>query len=317
MAQPSLGDVHVDQALTDFSVAYFQDDPRFIARQFAPVVPSAKQSNKYYVYTKAETLRTDAQKRAPGTKAARRTHKLSTDTFFCDVYSIAEAVSEQVLANADPAIDPEEDAAEQLAQDIKIRMEVDFATAAFGTSIWGTDVTGGTNFTKWSDPSSTPIEDLATGCDTVDGESGHMPNTLLIGADVWRELRHHPDIIARLPDNAPRIATTSFLGNLLDLDRVLIARAIRNTAQEGLTASYSRIMSDGALLAYVDPSPGLKRPTAMRMFTWSGLAGMSEGIRTKRFDLPEQDAYPLVETDAAYDFKVTGSDLGYFFTDAV
>ncbi len=76
-------------------------------------------------------------------------------------------------------------------------------------------------------------------------------------------------------------------------------------------------MSDGALLAYVDPNPGLKRPTAMRMFAWTGLAGMVEGVRTKTFEIPHEDAFPLVETDAAFDFKVTGSDLGYFLTDTV
>lgn len=317
MAEPSLGDVHVDAALTDFSVGYFQNRDRFVARQFAPIVPSGKQSDKYYVYTKSETLRTDAQKRAPNTEAAVRTYKLSTDNFFCDVFSIASDVSEQIRANADPALDPEEDAAQICMDDMIIRMEVDFATAAFGTSIWGTDVTGGTNFTKWSDPASTPIEDFATGIDTVDAATGFEPNTLLMGAAVWRELRHHPDIIARLPDNAPRMATTAFLANLLDLDRVLIAKGIRNTAKEGATASYSRILGSHALLAHVNPSAGLKQATAMKTFVWSGLLGSTDGLRTKRLEMPWKDALPRVETDAAFDYKITGSDLGYFFSTAV
>lgn len=316
MAEPSLGDVHVDQALTDWSVAYFQSSDRFIARRFSPTLGVSKQSNKYYVYTKADTLRSDAQKRAPGTEAAVRTFKLSTDTYFCDVYSIAYDVSEQVRANSDPAIDLERDAAEQNAQDMMIRMEIDFAAAAFVTGVWGTDVVGGTNFTKWSDPSSTPIEDIATGQDTLD-QTGFEANTLLITGDVWTELRHHPDIIARLPDNAPRITTPQFLANLLDIDNVWIARAVRNTAEEGATASYSRVMSDGALLAHINPNPGLKTPTAMRTMTWSGLVGSEDGMRTKRFEMPWKDAIPRVETDAAYDFKIVASDLGYFFSDAV
>lgn len=316
MAEPSLGDVHVDQALTDTSVAFFQSDDRFIARQFSPPLPVAKQSNKYYVYTRADTLRSDAEKRAPNTEAAVRTFTLSTDQYFCDVYSIAHDISEQVRANADPAIDLEDDAAQQNAQDIMIRMEVDFAAAAFVTGVWTTDVVGGTNFTKWGDPSSTPIEDFATGLDTVD-QTGFPANSLLLGADVWTKLRHHPDLIARLPDNAPRIATTAFLANLLDLDRVLVARAVRNTAAEGLTASYSRIVSDAALLAHVNPAAGLKTPTAMRTMTWSGLVGAADGVRTKRFEMPWKDAIPRVETDAAYDFKIVAADLGYFFSDAV
>lgn len=317
MAQPSLADVHVDAALTDFSVAFFQDAERFVARQFSPIVQSGKQSDKYFVYDKDETLRTDAVKRAPGTEAAVRNYKLSTDNFFCDVYSIASDVSEQIRANSDPQLDPEEDAAKLTMGDIMMRMEVDFAAAAFATGIWDTNVVGTTDFVKWSDPSSTPIEDIVTGVETVGDNTGFDPNSLLLGSNVWTKLRHHPDLVARLPDNAPRIATRDFLANLLDIDRVLVAKAVRNTAQEGVTASIGRILGENALLAFVDPNPGLRSATAMRTFVWSGLLGSTDGIRTKRMDIAHKDAFPRVETDAAFDFKITASELGYFFSDAV
>ncbi len=319
MAEPGLSDVHQDQALTDFTVAYFQDlESTAVGGQFAPAVPVGKQSNKYYVYDKAETMRTDAQKRAPNTEAAVRNYTLSTGSYFCDVYSIASDVSEQVRANADAALDVEEDAARVCAEDIRLRMEMDFATAAFATGIWGTDVVGSTDFTKWSNASSSPIDDVATGSNTVEEATGRTPNTLVIGAKVLNTgLRNHPDIIARLPDNAPRVTTSSFLANLFGVERVLIAKAIRNTADEGATGSYSRILGNHVLLAYVDPSPGLRIPTAMRRFTWSGLVGSEDGLRTKRMEMPWKDALPRVETDAAYDYKVTGSDLGYFLSAAV
>ena len=176
MAQPSLADVHIDAALTDFSVAFFQDADKFVARQFSPVVPVGKQSDKYFIYDKAETLRTDAVKRAPGTEAAVRNYKLSTGNFFCDVYSIASDVSEQIRANSDPALDPEEDAAKLTMGDIMMRMEVDFAAAAFATSIWDTNVVGTTNFVKWNDPSSVPITDISTGIETIGDNTGFDPN---------------------------------------------------------------------------------------------------------------------------------------------
>ena len=54
MAEPGLSDVHVDAALTDFTTAYFQQEEAFISTQFAPAAPSRHQSNKYFVYDKAE-----------------------------------------------------------------------------------------------------------------------------------------------------------------------------------------------------------------------------------------------------------------------
>jgi len=317
MPEPGLGDVHVDAALTDFSVAYFQDPANFAARAFSPTVPVGKQSDKYYVMDKEHTLRTDSQERAPGTEAPTRDYQLSTDSYFCNVKSIAINVSEQIRANADPALDMEEDAARVLADDMKMRIEVDFATAAFATSIWGTDVVGTTDFTKWSNAASTQLEDIATGVETVEAATGRTPNRLLIGAAVWRHLKNHPDVIARISNDTTRIGTQALLAQLVGVDQVLVSKAIRNTADEGATAAYSRILGSNALLAHVDPNAGLRSTTAMKTFVWSGLVGSSDGIRTKRFDIPKEDAFPRVETDASYDFKVTASDLGYFFSAAI
>lgn len=318
MAEPGLSDVHVDAALTDFTTAYFQREESFISTQFAPVAPSGQQSNKYYIYDKAETMRSDARLRAPNTEAPVRNYTLSKGSFFCDVFSIASDVSEQVRANADPALDVEEDAARICAEDIRLKRESAFATAAFSSGVWGTTVTGTTDFVKWNDPAGSPIEDVAAGVEAVEAETGYTPNTLVIGAKVLNTgLRTHPDILARLPDNAPRVVRNEFLAALFGVERVLVAKAIQNTAQEGETGSYSRILGNHALLAYVNPTPGLRLPTAMRMFVWSGLIGSENGMRTKRMEMPWKDAMPRVETDATWDFKVTGSDLGYFFSTAV
>ncbi len=315
MAEPTLHDVHVDQALTDFSVAYFQEPGAFVARQVFPIVPVAQKSNKYYVYDKAATMRTDAAKRAPGTEAAVRHYTLSTATYDCDVYSVAVDVSEQEAANADAALDPESDAARVTVQDINIRMDVDWATAAFSTGIWATESTA-----TWNTSTGDPIGDIQTGIKTVLQNTGFRPNTLVLGPDSWYTgLWSSTAIIGRLPDNAPRIVTAQFIGNLFDLDRVFIAESIRNTAQEDSTGDPTMAFNftDHALLAYVDPNPGLRSPTAGRTFMWSGLTGSADGLRTKRMNLAWKDAMPRVETDAAYDFKVTGSDLGYLIKDTV
>jgi hypothetical protein len=318
MAEPGLADVHVDAPLTDVTTAYFLEGAnRFAWSQVFPMVNSPKQSNKYYVFDKADLFRTEARKRAPNTEAPVRDYGLSTDTFFCDVRAVAFDVSEQVVANADPALDVEEDAARVLAQDMNIALEVDWAAAAFAGSLWGTTVTGNTNFTYWSDAAATPIEDITTGIKTVLLATGYKPNTLVLGPDAWYTgLANHPDIIARLPDNAPKVSTPGFLANLFNIDRVIIADAIRNTAIEGATASYSALLGKHALLCYVPASAGLRTPAAGYSFNWSGLVGPG-GVRTKRIEIPEKDAYPRVEVETALDFKIVGSDLGYFFSGVV
>lgn len=322
MAQPTVDDLHVDAPLTDFALNYFQSPSKYVATQAAPIVRVAKRSNKYNVFSKADQLRSDAQLRGPGTKAARRTWALSRETYYCDVFAIAVPVSEQQVANQDPGIDVEERGTKLTIQDIRTKMEQDFASTFFATSVWDTDKVGGTDFTKFSDPSSDPIEQLANAVQ-ITAKQGFAANTLLLGFETWwgdgtnPGLKNHPDLIARLADNAPRIVTPSILQAALEVDNVFIAQSVRNTAQEGLTASYSFNLADSALMAYVDTASQNDTPTSMATFMWTGLVGNSDGVRTKRIMLPAEDAMPLIETDVAYDFKVTDSSLGVFFSDCI
>src|SRR5665811_1127878 len=151
MPQPTLNDIHIDSALTDFSVAYFQDASKFAAPNVFPITNVAQRSGKYHVFDRAELNRSDTQKRAPNTESAVRTYKLSTDSYFCEVYSIAVDVSEQETANADQGLDPEEQAALVTVQDMRIAMDQAWTQAAFTTGIWATESTATWN-TSTGDP---------------------------------------------------------------------------------------------------------------------------------------------------------------------
>ncbi len=306
MPEPTLSDIHVDSALTDFSLSYFQQADKYVAPNVFPTVNVAQRSNKYYTYTKADLLRSDATKRAPGTESTVRSYKLSTDDYFCEVYSIAIDVSEQERANADPALDPEEDAARVTTQDIMIMRDRVWSAAAFTTGIWATETTA-----TWHLSTGDVVGDLQTGILTMIQDTGYRPNTLVLGAEAWYSgLWSSTAIIDRLPDNAPRIVTEGFISDLFGFDRVFILEGVEVTADEGTTGSSPAfIHEDHALLLYVDPGAGLRDVTAGKTFNWSGLTGGGGGIRTKRIDTPLRDAV-RVETDSAFDFKVVATDLG-------
>lgn len=312
MPEPTLSDIHIDSALTDFSLAYFQQSERFVAPSIFPITAVSKRSDKYFTYDKAELMRSDAKKRAPNTESAVRTYKLSNDNYHCEVYSIAVDVSEQERANADPALDPEEDAARIATQDIQIAMDRQWTNAAFTTGIWGTESTA-----TWNTSSGDVVGDLQTGIVAMLEATGQRPNTLVLGAESWYEgLWTSTQLLARLPDNAPRIITPQFMKDLFGFDRVFILDTVEQVV-ESSTGAPAFIHTDHALLAYVDPSAGLRSPTAGKTFMWSGLTGGGGGIRTKRLEMPWKDAMPRVEVDAAFDFKVVATDLGYLLKHTV
>lgn len=309
MASPGVADVHVDAALTSYSRAYFHSPNDFIWNKVAPLVGVPKQSDRYYIYTLADTARTDAQKRAPGTEIALRDYTLSNTPYFCDVVGVGMDISEQVTANADPALDPEADAMRVLIEDLNIYMEQQWAATFFVTGVWGTS----NNAQNWADDASDPIGALLTAKSTIRQNTGFQPNTLILGATAWENaLANHPDILSRIPAQMPAAATPEFLGQLVGLN-VLVAGTIRNTAAENLTASYSDNLGGHALVCYVEPNPGLRSQTSMITFNWTALTGAADGIRAKRYDIPQTDAFPRLEVEIAFDQVLTASDMGYWF----
>lgn len=318
MPQPTSSDVHVDAILTNISVAYIQEQGNFIANRVFPSVPVEKQSDKYFKYTKGDWFRDEAQLRAPSTESAGSGYNLSTDTYSTSVYAFHKDVDDQVRANADSPINPDRDATQFVTQRMMLRQEIDWNTNYFTTGVWDTDVTGGSNFTQWSNyTSSDPIEDIETGKSTILTNTGFMPNTLVLGYDVFRQLRHHPDIVDRIKYTSSEVPAEGILGRLFGVDRVLVTRAIKNSGAEGASDSFAQIHGKNAALYYVAPSPGLLTPSAGYQFTWRGVSdGMGQNIGITRFRMPELRA-DRIEAQMAWDFKVVSTDLGYFFSSCV
>ena len=308
---------HIDAALTDFSIAYMQDANGFIARRMFPAVGSAHQTDNYYTYSKADMNRADATKYDGSGPTAGKTFGLASNPYSINVWALHYDVSEHERANADPVIDPEEDAVMAVAQDLMITEDREWASAAFSTGVWGTDVVGGTNFTQFDDAASNPIETLRTGVTTILQNTGRLPNKLGMGHEAWSEgLADHPDVLDRIKHTQTGVVTEDLVAQILGLDEVLVGQGIRNTAQEGLTGSYSFNLGKNALLIHSNGG-GKKTPTAGRTFVWSGLTGNAQGVMTKRYEIPEEGAYPRIEQHNTFVHKVTASDLGYYLSGVV
>jgi hypothetical protein len=324
MPQPSINQVHVDAILTNASVAYIQSADNFIATKVFPIVPVDKQSNLYFKYTKEDWFRDDARLRADGSEAATSGYGLSTDSYYADVYAIKKAVGDQTMANFDNPLDPMRDAAKFTAQLIMNRMEQDFVSSYFTTGIWGTDATGvaGTpstgEFKQWSDlANSDPIQDIEAGKAKILRTTGFEPNKLVLGYDAYSTLRNHPDIIDRVKYTGREVPDTTYLAQLFGVDEVLVAKAVKNTANEGQTGSFSFTFGKAALLVHSAPSPSLLTPSAGYSFQWRGVSeGLGLTVGTKQYRL-EQNAATYIESQVAFDNKLVAADLGYFFASCV
>jgi len=324
MPQPTQSQVHVDAILTNISVAYMQRAENFIADKVFPVVPVDKQSDKYFTYTKNDWLRDEAQVRADGTESVGSGYNIGTDTYYADVWAIHKDVGDQTRANADAPINVDREAAEFVTHRLLLRRELQFVTDFMSDGVWGTSATGVASgastdeFVQWNNyTTSDPIEDIEAAKSDILSVTGMEANTLVLGYDVFRQLKNHPDLVDRIKYTSSQTITEDMLARMFDIERVLVSKAIKATNAEGATGAYDFATGKSALLCHVAPSPGLLTPSAGYTFQWTGVSqGLGATIGTSSFRLESLKA-TRIEAEVAFDNKIIGSDLGYYFGSAV
>jgi len=311
MPNPSSFDVHVDAILTNMSVAYMQEAYAFVASRAFPQVQVAKQTDKYFVYDQADFFRDQVQRRADGTQSAGTGYSLSTASYSAEVYALHKDIGDQTRANADDPLDMDMDATRFLTQQMLIRQEVEWASAAFTTGIWDSNVTPGV---LWDAANSTPIANIETGKNAVLTATGYVPNTVIMSYKVFSALMDNADIVDRIKYTSTDSVSEDLLARLFNVDRVLIMAGTYNTAANGATASYSQIGDKDVLLCYVPENPGLMQPSAGYTMVWNGVSsGMGTSSAISRFRLEAEKA-DRIEIEAAWDTKIVSSALGYFLS---
>lgn len=321
MPQPNRNQLHLDALLSDLSVAYIQAQTQFVAPIVFPMVPVAKQSDKYNVYRKDDWFRDEAKPRADGTESAGSGYNLDREGYDCEVNAFHKDIGYQSRANADGGIDLDDEAVRFVTNRMLLRMEVDWATKFFSTGKWAKDITGvadtpveGTSAVKWSDyETSDPREDIEAGKEGVLSTTGFEANTLVLGYSTFRKLKSHPDIREQVKYTSSATVTAEILAAMFDIERVLVCKSVRATNKEGGTPTYAFNHGKHALLCHVAPSPGLLTPSAGYTFGWDGVSGgMGSSVGVSNFHIDHLKA-DRVEAEAAWDHKVVGSDLGWFW----
>ena len=326
--KPTVADSHVNAALTAISVAYVQDQTRFVADRVFPVVQVQKQSDRYFIYDRGDFNRDEMELRAPGTESAGAGYRLdNTPTYYAGKYSLHKDVPDELLANSDAVLNPMRDATLFLTQKALLKREKMFA-ANYMAANWTSNFSGvasgqswaGNTILQWNDANSTPIEDVRKAGTTILERTGFAPNVLVIGKPVYDALADHPDIVDRIKygqtPGSPASVTLQALASLFDVERVEVMSAIENTANEGLSATHAFVGGKKALLCYAAPNPGLMTPSAGYTFMWSGLMGGATGQRVRSFRMEHLEA-TRVEIDTAFDQKLVAADLGFYIATAV
>jgi len=320
VTNPTAGDVHVNAPLTNFGQKYLLNASSFIASRAMPNIPVAKQSDLYYEFNKGDFLRDEAAQRADGTESAGGGFRLSTTPYYANVYAFHKDITDRQRANQDVQVRLDQSASQWVIQKLLIKRELLFTSSYISSGKWATDKTL-TADEKWDNALSDPIQQIREGKRTVQGQTGMRPNKMVIARDAYDALLDNDAIVGRIAGGAtvalPAMVQKQRLTELLELEEIYVLDGIYNSAKANLadpTAATIGFMSTGtALLYYAPSSVNLDEPTAGSQFSWTGFTGATDsGQRIKRFRM-ENLSSDRVEGEMAFDYKLVGSELGYFF----
>lgn len=322
------GTLHVDRYLTNYSVMFVQRQGVFISQRAASVIPVQKQTDKFVSYDRGYFWRDESEPRPLGGRPHQVGYKIGEGTYSATEYALEHVVDDRQRANADDPIRLDENATTLLTQKHLIKQDRVWAENFFKTGVWTTDVEGRAStpseandeFLQFDDASSDPVGVIDRYKDKIMELTGFMPNSLVLGSDVKRTLRSHPDITDRIKHTQLGVAENDLLASLFGVDSVTVARSVYNAAAEGATDDFQFIADKKAMwLGYIEPNPGLDSPTAIANFAWVGLIpGLTNAIggvmETGRDDRAHSDYF---QNRMAWDLQQVSADLGVFFNDAV
>jgi hypothetical protein len=304
------------------SIGYMNE--MYIAKTIFPPVLVNSRSDIIPKYDQSYWFRDEAAELAPMQAPPVTGYEVDlTDTYFCRKYGLAHAIPDESRANTDAPFDVDVDGTYFLVDRMDAKYERSFVTDFWKAGVWGTDWTGGSTFTKWSDyTDGTPIVDIREAKRTIRRKIARNPNNLVLGDLTWDVLADAPDMLERIKygsSNAtPAIVTPNLVAQLLELESIKIGTSIYTASPEGTaeaSVTYSADWDDDALLLYQPPRPSLRTPAAGYTFVWKTVFGTQRYIRRRREPLAEMG--DLLEIIEFWDMKVTAANAGLFMADAV
>jgi hypothetical protein len=245
------------------AIALAYKNREFIADAVLPRMEVSERSFKWDLRTRDEAFT------VPSTLVGRKGQPSEVEftaveqTSSVSDYGLDDVVPYEDIESAasKPGLDPLGRATEGTAELLALDRERRVANIVFATGTYPTaNKTTLAGAAQWSDPASDPTTAIMTA-----KESSLVDyNTLVMGSQVWLQLRKNPKIIAAVfaanGGNASvgGYASLQAVADLFEVERILIGRAWINSAKPGQTGVLARIWGKSAALLRISSLAGLR-----------------------------------------------------------
>lgn len=317
-------DVHIDAPLSALGVRAFNDQVDLIASQLFPIIGVPQRSDKYYVIPKENWLRIPNTKRSPGARPRVVDYAVSSDSYYADNFALETETPLEVLANADRAVQVRNGKTRflmgLLGRDLENRAATLVNTANVGASV---SFTNTNSVFKVSNISGDIISAVDSAHARIQQNTGLIANIMVVDWNVFSLLRRNALILDMYKYSRGGVVKEEELRNVFRVDRILVSKAIKNTAPEAAaqfaSASMSSIWGNKIFLGYVDPSAASAENSEVTTyglgFRWTdpelgapmAVQRWVDPHRSKKVEYISADYYQVE--------KVIARDLGYLMVD--
>lgn len=309
MSQIKVGDVHVDQVLTNLSIGYHPFG--MVAERVAKVVPVKKESDKYYIWNRDTAFRVDStgsmSLRADGTESKEIDFGLSTATYSAEEYALKALITDRQKDNADDILKLRESKMRRLQDLILLEQEIRVATLLTTAGNWDAANTS-TPGVKWDAAASVTIEkNIDDAKEVVRAAIGLEPNTIVIPAPIAKVAKRDSSIRELIKYTQNDLLVNGDLPPTMFGMNVIIPGATYATAAEGASSqTYSSVYGESVILLYVSPEPVIDAPDSVKIFR-------SQEFLTRAWR-EEKLRGEYIEPSLIQDEVITSNISGYLYT---
>lgn len=311
-------DVHADIPLSNFAVSAFnRQRDQYVAAQILPAVTVGKQNDRYYKIEKGAFLRAPDTKRSRGTPANRVKWQVSSETYYAENYALAGEIPIEDITNSDAPVRLRENTVDLVVQNLL----QDYEQRA--SDLLTTSGNLGNTFavsSAWNDvANSNPIIDVKSAHAYIRQQTGLIANTLLMDWDSWQDVRRNANVAELFKYTEQGLNSPGVIANVFEVDRIIIGRAVKNTAPEGQTPVMANVWGNNAVLAHVEPNPmSLQSMTMGVTMRWqSGIYPADFGVLRSVINQAGSEHVEIVETGTFQDERITAPDLGVLIADTL
>ncbi len=293
--------------LAGVSIAYRNMD--YVADKVFPTIDTNDPKVKITKYIRGDWFRDEAGIRAAGARANRGAPKTTNVSVSTDEYAFASEVTDEdrrfSKSLGAPVLQPETDAIEFAADKVDLKKERRVASL-ITSGTWADGVSGGADAEGlWSPGGSTNtfLTDIETGRKAVRSYIGRNPNVLLLDDATFGALKECESVLEKIKYTQRGVLTKELLAAMLDLDEVLVGKAVYSSANEkadgtDLTLVDIWTVNSGkgmGFLAYRPQRLGMKVQCAGLQYRVKYENGQARRTSTWREPAEHKDLYEVAE----------------------